>query len=195
MFGTKNKKYSYIPILRYPEEDEDKPKEKKNQLLPYIKVKLKTSYPDGKILTGVIVDNNGKKELIENINCIDDFAKYVCFRSEISVVLSINKLWAQQATIAKPNYGITLKVLKVRTKLPVSTNNSLKNFCNSMSGFLDSDSDDEKQNNNTAHQITNTIDTAKSSNENNVSIEKINDENDENDGNDENDENSDVESE
>ena len=152
LFGSKSKKYRYQPIFRLPNEsnDEDEDKTKTNSIprIPYMKLKLNTSYPTNEIITTVFLKDKLKNEykIIEDITDIDSFSKYVCYQSKLKAIISPVKLWAQASTIKDPSYGITFKILKVQVEQPVNTSLSMKDYLSNTDGFLNSDSEEEEKN-------------------------------------------------
>ena len=107
--------YEYEPLLKYDVK----------QNITYIKVKLDTSYPDDKILTEVWHLGDDTKELCQ-IDNIDEFAKYVPFKSEIKMLIKVSKLW-----VVNKKYGLTITLKKIQVKPRVSQPRTIE--------FLDDD--------------------------------------------------------
>ena len=168
IFGSKSKKYKYQSIFRLPNDpnDDDEDKSKKNSIprIPYMKLKLNTTYPTGEIITTVFLKNKIKNEYkpVDDITDINSFCKYVCYQSKLKAIISPVKLWAQPITIKDPSYGVTFKILKVQVDPPVNTSLSMKDYLNNTDGFLNSDSEDEIQNkSSSSHDTKNIINTDK----------------------------------
>ena len=152
MFGSKASKYQYQPIFRTPlEEDEDVKKDptKKDYgpRQPYMKLKIDTSFPDGKVKSHVfssIPGVNGKRTRtkVEGISSIDDIASHICFMSKIRPIGRPVKLWAQPANKKDPTYGLTIKMAKVEVEPPTKTTSNVKQYLES-DAFLDSDNESE----------------------------------------------------
>jgi hypothetical protein len=152
MFGSKASKYVYQPIYRLPqEEDEDVKKDPSKKdygpRLPYMKLKIDTTFPDGKVKTIVfnsVLGANGKRTRtkIEGLNSIDDIASHICFMSKIRPIARPVKLWAQPPSKKDPTYGLTLKMAKVEVEPPTKTNSNVKQYLES-DAFLDSDDESE----------------------------------------------------
>ena len=47
---------------------------------------------------------------------IDDFIKYIPFKSTVRCIFQIVKIWTQPSTLKTPTYGLTLKVIKIEVK-------------------------------------------------------------------------------
>ena len=149
MFGSKASKYQYQPIYRVPqEEDEDVKKDptKKDYgpKQPYMKLKIDTSFPDGKVKSHVfssIPGANGKRTRtkVEGINSIDDIASHICFMSKIRPIGRPVKLWAQPPNKKDPTYGLTIKMAKVEVEPPTKSTSNVKES----DAFLDSDNESE----------------------------------------------------
>ena len=152
MFGSKASKYQYQPIYRTPlEEDEDVKKDPNKKdygpRQPYMKLKIDTSFPDGKVKSHVfssIPGANGKRTRtkVEGINSIDDIASHICFMSKIRPIGRPVKLWAQPANKKDPTYGLTIKMAKVEVEPPTKTTSNVKQYLES-DAFLDSDNESE----------------------------------------------------
>ena len=152
MFGAKASKYTYQPLFRLPlEEDEDSKKDPNKKdygpKLPYMKLKIDTGFPDGKVKTHVFTSvpgSNGKRTRtkVDDISTIDDMATNVCFMSNIRPICRPVKLWAQPANKKDPTYGLTLKMAKVEVEPPAKVNSNVKQYLES-DAFLDSDDESE----------------------------------------------------
>lgn len=92
LFGDKHEKFEYSPIVKFPTTGS-----------PYVKVKLSMSYPEKNIET--MVSLVGENVDIDNV---DDFAKFVKFRSEVLCMIKFTKLWN-----VNTKYGLTLTLLKI----------------------------------------------------------------------------------
>ena len=155
IFGSKSKKYTYQSIFRLPnEEDEDIVKPNSIPRIPYMKLKLNTTYPTNEIITTVFLKDKLKNEykIVEDIANVDNFCKYVCYQSKLKAIIAPVKLWAQASTIKDPMYGITFKILKVQVEQPVNTSISTKDYLNNMDGFLNSDSEEEEEKNTSSNK-------------------------------------------
>ena len=151
VFGSKASKYQYQPIFRTPLEEDDVKKDPNKKdygpKQPYMKLKIDTSYPDGKVKSHVfssILGADGKRTRtkVEGISSIDDFASHVCFMSTIRPICRPVKLWAQPANKKDPTYGLTIKMAKVEVEPPTKTTSNVKQYLES-DAFLDSDNESE----------------------------------------------------
>ena len=180
-------KYKYQPIFRLPIEDEEddddtnKSKKKKNYgpKHPYMKLKLDYGYPDLNIKSKVFISskdpltNEKIRTKVNDIESIDDFAKYVEWKSRIHPVAQIIKLWAQMPNKQDPTYGITFKLVQV--ELEPSKEKSNIDILDS-DAFLDSDEDEttniesknsvinKSSSSNSTEKLSNSTDNASSSN-------------------------------
>lgn len=146
LFGTKAKRYKYHNIINDPVFDEDSQVDSKKPVkLPSIKLKLAVSNDTKEITTNVFVTKNEKVELVENIRTVDDIAKYVCFKSNVSIVILLQKIWANQPSIPEPKYGINFKVVRVKTTQP-PRNYAFDKDIPEDGGFLDEDDDTASEN-------------------------------------------------
>jgi hypothetical protein len=125
VFENKKSKYEYTPILKTPQENDEKPDEVKPN---YIKFKFDTNYinDNGKFIMGDIkteiyktetVDNKKTRERIENIKKIDDLKNLIKFNSNIRLIVRLNKLWTKSEQKGMFSYGIALKVHKLEFEL------------------------------------------------------------------------------
>lgn len=152
MFGSKATKYTYQPIYRTPLEEDDDTKKDPNKKdygpkLPYMKLKIDTTYPDNKVKSIVftsIPGVNGKRvrTKVDGIVSIDDIASHICFMSKVRPIGRPVKLWAQAPNKKDPTYGLTFKMAKVEVEPPTKTNSNVKQYLES-DAFLDSDDESE----------------------------------------------------
>lgn len=146
LFGTKAKRYKYHNIINEPVFDEDSQVDSKKPVkLPSIKLKLALSTDTKEVTTNVFVTKNEKVELVENIRTVDDIAKYVCFKSNVNIVILLQKIWANQPNIPEPKYGINFKVVRVKTTQP-TRNYAFDKDIPEDGGFLDEDDDAASEN-------------------------------------------------
>jgi hypothetical protein len=153
LFGKKYEKYikGYVPIYRKPvlNEDEDNDDDSKKKLskstipkYPYMKVKIDTDYTTGEIKTKLyrseLIDNKRIRTELQEIKTIDDFAREVCWNSNIRIIIRFVKIWAQPLTKKDPIWGATFKIMKVEVEPPIKSNSLYKDYMNS-DAFLDSD--------------------------------------------------------
>lgn len=137
MFGKYASKYSYQPIIRYPPSDEEEEQTK----LPYMKLKLSTSWPDGAVTTKVYLnekleDNNIKRTPI-NVETVSEFASSVKYLSRFRPIFTPVKMWGQQHKMPDPKYGIVFKLIAVEVE-PSKTASSFQNY-EAVDLFLDND--------------------------------------------------------
>jgi hypothetical protein len=151
MFGTKSSKYEYQPILRFPqEEDEDTKKDTKKDYgprLPYMKLKIDTTFPDNQVksivFTSVMEGGKRVRNKVDGIKNIDDFASHICWMSRVRPIARPVKLWAQAPNKKDPTYGLTFKIAKTEVEPPSNKSNSnVKHFLES-DAFLDSDEESD----------------------------------------------------
>ena len=153
LFGKKYEKYikGYVPIYRKPvlNEDEDNDDISKKKLskstipkYPYMKVKIDTDYNTGEVKTKLyrseLIDNKRIRTELQEIKTIDDFAREVCWNSNIRIIIRFVKIWAQPLTKKDPIWGATFKIMKAEVEPPTKSNSLYKDYMNS-DAFLDSD--------------------------------------------------------
>jgi hypothetical protein len=153
LFGKKYEKYikGYVPIYRKPvlNEDEDNDDISKKKLskstipkYPYMKVKIDTDYTTGEVKTKLyrseLIDNKRIRTELQEIKTIDDFAREVCWNSNIRIIIRFVKIWAQPLTKKDPIWGATFKIMKAEVEPPTKSNSLYKDYMNS-DAFLDSD--------------------------------------------------------
>jgi hypothetical protein len=134
IFGENSKFYQYVPLLRYPNVDEEEvPKENKNSKypplpkLPYVRAKL-DFYNDTKLLKTELIlrDEAGEltKPLIEQV---DDIRQHFRLNSEYKAIMTFCKYWVAKtkkssSKDAKKEWGVSLKIIKLQVKSrPVMT--------------------------------------------------------------------------
>ena len=125
LFGSASAKYMYAGLFRLPQlpdEDDDnkKPKTNLDDMKPYFRAKINTTFPDCNILTQVykstMEDNKRVRTLITDITTIDDLARHVTFLSKVRLIIRPVKIWATtKTTPTNPylSYGLTFKVMKI----------------------------------------------------------------------------------
>ena len=140
-FGKKASKYKYQPIIRESQEDDDG-----NVKPAYMKLKLDTSWPDGNVKTELykseLVDKKRVRELV-NVSTVTDVTKYLSYMTKFKPIFRPVKMWAHNSKMAKPEYGVVFKLLKVEFEPNASGSNSYTDY---MTGdaFID-DEEDEQQ--------------------------------------------------
>lgn len=119
MFGDKmQNKYQYQPLVRTPEEDE----EKQYYNPPYTKFKLglkyNTSYPDFLVFE----KKDGLRKMVQ-LDTFDDVPKYVNYLSKVRLAVSFSKLYATKSSVGneKRKYGITLKATHIEVQPHITT--------------------------------------------------------------------------
>jgi hypothetical protein len=152
LFGTKKDKYQYQPCYRLPQEDDEEDSKKKNPNKkdygpkpPFIKLKIDTTYPDGRIATTVYksVMENGKRvrTKIDNIETIDDLHDHISFLSKVLSYVTISKVWAHNLkSTTSPKYGVTFKMLKAEYEPRQRNSSNIQQFINSEI-FVDDEED------------------------------------------------------
>ena len=150
-FGKKANKYKYSPIVRVPEEEEDDDGNVVKKA-PFFKVKIKLSWPDKVVETNVYsveeYEEDGKKKwkTKETIECktIDDVSAHVKYLSTIRPIIRPFKVWALNAKVPEPKYGLMFKVEKVQVQETGSGNKSYKEYYQAENDAFLSESEDEK---------------------------------------------------
>lgn len=132
--------YNYQPIVREPEndiEDENttfKPK--------YMKLKIDTDYNTGELKTRIMVKEDSSRKRLDDIKTITDLTKYVRYKSNIRMVITINKLYATRAKVGdKKKYGLTFKILQIECEPLVN-----KATQYDVDAFIDEDDYDDNKN-------------------------------------------------
>lgn len=151
-FGSKASKYQYQPIFRMPQEEDEDSKKDPNKKdygpkLPYMKLKIDTTFPDNKVKSIVFTSVpgvNGKRvrTKVDGISTIDDISSYICFLSKVRPIGRPVKLWAQAPNKKDPTYGLTFKMAKVEVEPPVKSSSNVKEYLES-DAFLDSDDESD----------------------------------------------------
>jgi hypothetical protein len=133
--------YNYQEIVREPENDmeEDgaifKPK--------YMKLKIDTDYNTGDVKTRIMVKEESGRKKLDDIKTITDLTKYIRYKSNIRMVVTINKLYATRAKVGdKKKYGLTFKILQVECEAPIN-----KAAQYDMDAFVDDEDNDEPKKN------------------------------------------------
>jgi hypothetical protein len=124
MFGKKADKYNYIPIVRSVEEDDDDDEDeektkKKIRFNHSMKMKLDVDWNTKNISTKVYQMNSGTLEKPKepkecDIETVDEFIEVVPYRSRVRCIIKIVKVWAHPPKNKNPEYGLTLKLLKIQ---------------------------------------------------------------------------------
>ena len=129
-FGSKAKKYEYMPIVRDPIVDEDEALE--NRKPTYIKLVFPTSYPDGNITTNIFWNKeDGNSPEKQEVNTPDEAMRAVPYLSTNRFIISPVKTWAHQSKMKDPQYGITFKIIQIETKHGSSGGGGINQFLNS----------------------------------------------------------------
>ena len=184
MFGDKQfNKYSYQPLVRFPEEeDEDNGNDKKYDKPlyrpPFTKIKLDLEYnSDPDIVstkpTFSIFEKIDKSRNKVELNSFDDVLQYIKYRSKLRFIIRFSKMYAMKTSSGseKKKYGITLKAIQIevqKSKSSKQENMILED------AFIDSDTDDAIT---TAPTITRKIDNVS------LDIDENENENENEDGN------------
>jgi hypothetical protein len=153
LLGKKYKKYKYSSIYREGQEhnidsdDEDVDTKKKSPPRPpYMKFKLDLAWPDPDVKTivykSVMEDGKRVRTKYDDIKSIDDFANVVRYRSNVRCIVRPVKMWAHPLTKKDPEYGITLKLIKIEVEPTSNAGTSYKSIYES-DNFIDSDCDEE----------------------------------------------------
>jgi hypothetical protein len=149
MFGKKADKYTYIPIVRPvddedDDDDEDEEKTKKKIRFKYsMKMKLDIDWNTKNISTKVYKMNGGTLEKPKEpeeceAETVDEFIEVVPYRSRVRCIMKIVKVWAHPPKNKNPEYGLTLKLMKIQV-VPTLSGGSSNADCD----FDDSDDEIE----------------------------------------------------
>lgn len=140
-FGKKASKYKYQPIIRESLEDDDG-----NVKPAYMKLKLDTSWPDGNVKTELykseLIDNKRVRELV-TASSVTDVTKYLSYMTKFKPIFRPVKMWAHNSKMAKPEYGVVFKLLKVEFEPNASGNSTYTDY---MTGdaFIDDEEEEEQ---------------------------------------------------
>jgi hypothetical protein len=152
-FGDKNyNKFSYQPLVRIPENDDDEQVilDKNGEPYyrpPYTKIKLDLEYnsdPENQSTKPIFSifekDKQGKRTKIE-LNSFDDVIDIIKYRSKLRFIISFSKLYAMKTASGteKKKYGIILKATHI--EIEKKENMSLIRNQNE-DAFIDSDTDE-----------------------------------------------------
>lgn len=135
--------YTYQPIVRIPEEldDSENPVDTTQNIdrPKYIKVNIDLHWETNEILTKCFLlnENNERVEIKQDqIKTLDDLLKFIRFKSNITVVIVCNKVYAAKTKVnGTKKYGVTFKAIQILCE-PVSNHPS-----NNQSQFIDDDSE------------------------------------------------------
>jgi hypothetical protein len=182
MFGDKQfNKYSYQPLVRFPEEeDEDNGNDKKYDKPlyrpPFTKIKLDLEYnSDPDIVstkpTFSIFEKIDKSRNKVELNNFDDVLQYIKYRSKLRFIIRFSKMYAMKTSSGseKKKYGITLKAIQIEVQRSKSSKQESMTL---EDAFIDSDTDDAIT---TAPTITRKVE--------NISLDIDENENENEDGN------------
>ncbi len=145
--------YTYQPLIRIPEEDEEKlGKDGKPMYLPpYTKIKLPLEFsenkenPSTKPIFSIFEVIDGKRTKVQ-LETFDDVLNYVTFRSKLRFIIHFSKFYAMKnkpSPNEKKKYGIILKATHIEVKRPVSN----RGISVEEDAFLDSDNEEESNQN------------------------------------------------
>jgi len=157
------KKYTYQPIVRFPQEkddsDSDEEKDSPDEDVvtvhkpAYMKAKIPIVWETDNVDLDVYrvndegttdFESDGKWSQLTDIQTLDDLRKHVAYMRNVKYVLHACKYWAQkQASNGSQQrfYGITFKVRRVEVKPYVKTTEDVSED----DGMLFEDSDDEDE--------------------------------------------------
>ena len=176
LFGEKNyNQYSYQPLVRHPEIDEDEVKVDKNgnpyYQPPYTKIKLELEYEEDNdnpknIPKFTVFERVNNKRVKVDLSTFADVEKFIVWQSKVRFIISFSKLYAMKTKSGKDKkgYGIILKATCIEVQRPA---NAVKQNTSS-DAFIDSDNEDDNNDNNTPLITRNT----KSNVENNLDIDE-----------------------
>jgi len=155
LFGKKAKKYTYSPIYREgqaqeDDSDEEESKKPKAPRPPYLKLKFDLTWPDKKVKTTVFesilnTTTNKRDRKKIDVSSIDDVANSLRYMSTVRPIARCVKLWAHNDKKKDPQYGLTFKLIKVEVEPAPRMGNlvSSKDIQES-SAFVDSDDDNDE---------------------------------------------------
>lgn len=155
LFGKKAKKYTYSPIYREgqaqeDDSDEEETKKPKAPRPPYLKLKFDLTWPDKKVKTTVFesilnTTTNKRDRKKIDVSSIDDVANSLRYMSTVRPIARCVKLWAHNDKKKDPQYGLTFKLIKVEVEPAPRMGNlvSSKDIQES-SAFVDSDDDNDE---------------------------------------------------
>lgn len=152
LLGKKWNKYTYQPIYRESNvqqgddsDEEGAAKKDVDAKLPYLKLKIDTEYGTNAIKTQVFrsetVDGKRVRTEVNDLSCLDDFAKLVSYQSNFRPITRLVKFWAQPLTKKDPIWGATLKIAKAEVEPSAKGNGLYKQYMNA-DAFLDSDEEE-----------------------------------------------------
>lgn len=117
-------KMRYIPTCRV-HQDEEKPK--------YIKLKLALDGKTGKVLTQIYKKSEDPGDAPEQlkVETIKDYTDNVKYKSRVTVVIHVEKMWAHKPKQNDPQYGIGFKMAAIQV-----TGSSMNNTMPKISGDI-----------------------------------------------------------
>ena len=118
-FGKGAKNYKFNKLVKAPqvqEADADDDSVKPNKPRS-IKIKIDCDYATNKVLTKCFIkQGDGQMKPVEDIETIDDLAKYVRYNSVVKFLVVFQKSYAMKSKLANADhklYGLTLKVSQI----------------------------------------------------------------------------------
>ena len=104
----------YMPLFKKPKSN--KKKEQKKDKMPYFKAKLDINYNDKQQILTEFYNVETKERVVTENNyiLISDLEKELIYNTQITPVIQLVKIWTQ----SKGDWGITLKLKKLRFKKP-----------------------------------------------------------------------------
>jgi hypothetical protein len=129
VFGDNSKYYQYVPLLRYPnvDEEEQQPKEVKNSKypplpkLPYIRAKLDFDNTTKLLKTQLILREETGDLTTPVVEHVDDIRQHFRLNCEYRAILTFSKYWVAKTKKssgkdAKKEWGVSLKITKLQVK-------------------------------------------------------------------------------
>jgi hypothetical protein len=157
LFGKKAKKYTYSPIYREGQVQDDdsdeettKTSKPKAPRPPYLKLKFDLTWPDKKVKTTIFesilnTSTNKRDRKKIDVSTIDEAANALRYMSTVRPIARCVKCWAHNDKKKDPQYGLTFKLIKVEVEPAPRMGNivSSKDIQES-SAFVDSDDDNDE---------------------------------------------------
>jgi hypothetical protein len=163
MFGEKAyNQYSYQPLIRTPEIDEDEPKLDKKGLPiyqpPFTKIKLELEYEEDQddpknIPKFSLIEKVDKTRSHIDLKSYQDVINLITWQSKVRFIISFSKLYAMKTKAGKDKkgYGIILKASCIEFQRSAINNNKMASASDE---FIDDDDDNDDKQVSTKEQIT-----------------------------------------
>lgn len=153
LFGANAKNYVYSALIKHPqikEDDNGEPivnKDKDGNPYPQYdccKMKFNLTNDTSKTVKTKLIRTEDSKDIPVIALTMDEVAKEIIYNSEVKVIFQFSRMWANTTQMANTKtklYGVSLKVLAISYKKPVTNSVPITNL-----SFQSDDEDDKEDN-------------------------------------------------